>query len=189
MGRIAGLMFACFTLAAGLTGCLVVPRSPDKAPTQLASYVDMPRFSGKWYIIANIPYFAERGKVASYFDIQYSGKKLLDIFYGKDAFDKPFGSFTMDDYVVPGTGNAVWRETPLGLIYFSYLIVYVDPDYKTALVGYPGHELAWVMSREPAMDDTTYQGLLARLNAAGYDASQLRKVPQSPEQQGKPGFQ
>ena len=89
----------------------------------------------------------------------------------------------------PGTGNAVWRETPIGLIYFSYLVVYVDPDYKTALVGYPGHELAWVMSREPTMDDATYKGLLDRLTAAGYDASQLRKVPQFPEQQGKPGFQ
>ena len=187
MGRIAGLIFACFTLV--LTGCLVVPRSPDKAPVNLAENVDLQRFKGKWFIIANVPYFAEKGKVASYFDIQMTDKKLLDVYYGKDSFDKSFGSFTMDDYVVPGTGNAVWRETPLWPIYFSYLIVYVDPDYKTALVGYPGHGLAWVMSREPTMDDATFQSLLGRLNAAGYDATQLRKVPQFPEQVGKPGFQ
>jgi apolipoprotein D and lipocalin family protein len=31
--------------------------------------------------------------------------------------------------------------------------------------------------------------LLDRLGAVGYDASKLRKVPQSPDQLGEPGFQ
>ena len=176
-------------LAVGLTGCLTVPRSPDKAPVELAANVDLQRYLGKWYIIANVPYFAEKGKVASYFDIQMSGDTLLDVYVGQDGFDKPPGTFTMKDYVVPGTGNAVWRESPLWPFYFSYLVVYVDPDYKTALVGYPGHGYAWVMSREPRMDDATYQALLTRFTAAGYDVTKLRKVPQFPDQLGQPGFQ
>jgi apolipoprotein D and lipocalin family protein len=45
------------------------------------------------------------------------------------------------------------------------------------------------MSREPRMDDATYKSLLDRLNAAGYDAGKLRKVPQFPDQIGQPGFQ
>jgi apolipoprotein D and lipocalin family protein len=188
MRRIANLAIVFF-IASSLSACITIPRSPDKAPVNLASYVDLQRFAGKWYIIANVPYFAEKGKVASYFDIQITDKKLLDVYYGKDSFDKPYGTFTMDDYVVPGTGNAVWRESPLWPFYFSYLIVYVDPDYKTALVGYPGHAYAWVMSREPKMDDATYQSLLARFAAAGYDSSKLMKVPQFPEQAGQPGFQ
>jgi len=181
--------FGLLAVALGLAGCVTVPRSPDTAPTQLAANVDLDRYMGKWYIIANIPYFAEKGKVASYFDIKKEGGKLLDVYVGQDTFYSAPGTFTMKDYVVPNTGNAVWRETPLALVYFSYLIVYVDPDYKTALVGYPGHELAWVMSREPRMDDATYASLLARLTAAGYDANALRKVPQFPDQLGLPGFQ
>ena len=176
-------------IASGLSGCITVPMSPDTAPTQLAANVDLDRYMGKWYIIANIPYFAEKGKVASYFDIKRENGTLLDIYVGQDTFYSKPGTFTMKDYVVPNTGNARWRETPLALVYFSYLIVYVDPDYKTALVGYPGHELAWVMSREPRMDDATYKSLLDRLTAAGYPADQLRKVPQFPEQLGQPGFQ
>jgi apolipoprotein D and lipocalin family protein len=39
------------------------------------------------------------------------------------------------------------------------------------------------------MDDATYQSLLTRFTAAGYDAGQLRKVPQFPDQLGQPGFQ
>ena len=173
----------------GLSSCVTVPMSPDAPPTQLAANVDLDRYMGKWYIIANIPYFAEKGKVASYFDIRRENGTLLDIYVGQDTFYSKPATFTMKDYVVPDTGNARWRETPLALVYFSYLIVYVDPDYKTALVGYPGHELAWVMSREPRMDDATYKSLLDRLNAAGYDAGKLRKVPQFPDQLGEPGFQ
>src|SRR5260370_5787516 len=127
-------------IAFGLPGCVTVPRSPDTAPTQLAANVDLDRYMGKWYIIANIPYFAEKGKVASYFDIKKENGTLLDIYVGQDTFYSKPGTFTMRDYVVPNTGNARWRETPRALVYFSYLIVYVDPDYKTALVGYPGHE-------------------------------------------------
>jgi apolipoprotein D and lipocalin family protein len=187
MGRFAKLVFAA--LASGLAGCVTIPRSPDTAPTQLAANVDLDRYMGKWYIIANIPYFAEKGKVASYFDIRNEKGTLVDIYAGQDTFYSAPGTFTMKDYVVPNTGNAVWRETPLWPVYFSYLVVYVDPDYKTALVGYPGHELAWVMSREPRMDDATYKSLLDRLTAAGYDANALRKVPQFPGQLGQPGFQ
>ena len=188
MNQIAVKLFT-LCLMAGLTGCVVAPTISDKAPANLAANVDLNRYMGKWYIIANVPYFAEAGKVASYFDIEKKGDTLLDIYYGRDSFDKPEGTFTMKDYVVPGSGNAYWRESPLWPFYFSYLVVYVDPDYKTALVGYPGHEYAWVMSREPKMDEATYQTLLARLATAGYDPSKLKKVPQFPDQQGQPGFQ
>jgi apolipoprotein D and lipocalin family protein len=187
MKRIA-LAIAAF-LSVGLSGCITVPKSSDTAPTQLAPNVDLDRYMGKWYVIANIPYFAEKGKVASYFDIKRENGTLLDVYVGQDSFYSKPATFTMRDYVVPNTGNAYWRETPLALVYFSYLVVYVDPDYRTALVGYPGHELAWVISREPRMDDVTYNALLGRLNAAGYDASKLRKVPQFPDQLGEPGFQ
>jgi apolipoprotein D and lipocalin family protein len=47
-----------------LAGC-----APDPHPLPLASNVDMSRYAGRWYVIANIPYFAENGNVGSYFDI------------------------------------------------------------------------------------------------------------------------
>ena len=69
---------------------------------------------------------------------------------------------SISGYIVPGTNNARWRESPFWPVYFSYLIVYVDPDYETALVGYPGHAYAWVLARAPTLDDATYEGLLDR---------------------------
>jgi len=43
------------------------------------------------------------------------------------------------------------------------------------------------MSREPKMDEATYQTLLARFATAGYDRQSSRS-PQFPDQVGQPGF-
>jgi apolipoprotein D and lipocalin family protein len=170
----------------GLAGC-----GPDPAPLALARDVSLDRYSGRWYVIANIPYFAEKGNVGSYFDVSFQpGGKLRDVYNAHSkTFDASLSTFTMGGYVVPDTGNARWRETPFWPLYLSYLILYVDPDYQYALVGYPDRQYGWVFARKPVIDDATYQSLLQRLKDQGYDTSQFRRVPQTPEQVGLPGFQ
>jgi apolipoprotein D and lipocalin family protein len=169
-----------------LTAC-----ASSEAPLTLAPNVELNRYAGRWYVIANIPYFAEKGKVGSYFDISFQpGDKLTDVYNARAGnFDAPLKSFTLNGYVVPGTGNARWRESPFWPLFLSYLILYVDPDYQTALVGYPGRGYGWVFARKPEIDDATYQSLLGRMQDQGYDVSRFRRVPQTPEQIGKPGFQ
>ncbi len=173
-------------LAAGflLAGCVSRPRMP------LAKNVDLSRYAGRWYIIANIPYFAERGKVGSYFDVSFPHGHVRDEYvgYARNFSAKP-SHFVMRGYVVKGYGNAYWRESPIWPLYFDYLILYVDPDYRTALVGYPGKQYGWVLSRSPEMDSATYSSLLGRFAALGYDTAKFKRVPQTPAQIGLPGFQ
>jgi apolipoprotein D and lipocalin family protein len=53
----------------------------DSAPLSLAPEVDLSRYAGRWYVIANIPYFAENGNVGSYFDISFRpDDKLTDVY-------------------------------------------------------------------------------------------------------------
>jgi apolipoprotein D and lipocalin family protein len=54
----------------------------------------------------------------------------------------------------------------------------VDEGYRFALVGYPGRDYGWVLSRQPAMDDATYQSLLNRFKMQGYDIGKFQRVPQ-----------
>ena len=49
-----------------LAGC-----TTNSPPLTLEPDVDLGRYAGRWYVIANIPYFAEKGNVASYFDISF----------------------------------------------------------------------------------------------------------------------
>jgi apolipoprotein D and lipocalin family protein len=175
-----------------LGACLLIAGcSADPKPLVLAPSVDLDRYAGRWYVIANIPYFAEKGNVGSYFDVSFPpGGGLKDVYSAHPKnFDAPLTSFTMGGYIVPGTGNARWRESPFWPVYLSYLILYVDPDYRTALVGYPGRGYGWIFARTPQIDDATYRLLLDRMQDQGYDTSLLRRVPQAPEQIGIPGFQ
>jgi apolipoprotein D and lipocalin family protein len=169
-----------------ISGCAVDPK-----PLILAPNVDLDRYAGRWYVIANIPYFAESGNVGSYFDVSFQPEGGLKDVYNarKKDFSAPLTSFTMGGYVVPGTGNARWRETPFWPLFLSYLILYVDPDYQTALVGYPGRGYGWILARRPVIDDATYESLLNRMRDQGYDTSLFRRVPQTATQIGNPGFQ
>ncbi len=166
----------CLLCLSLLTMC----SAQDQPPLTLAPQVDLQRYAGRWYIIANIPYFAERGKVGSYFDVSFPDGQVKDVYYGRDAnLEAPLKSFTMNGYVVPDTGNARWRKSPMWPIYLSYLILWVDPDYRYALVGYPGRGYGWVLSRSPAMDDATYESLLRRFADEGYDTVLFQRVPQA----------
>jgi apolipoprotein D and lipocalin family protein len=180
MKRIPALILALLVLAA----C-----TSFETGQKLAPHVDLSRYAGRWYIIANIPYFAERGNVGSYFEVSFPHGRVRDVYFGRSGgFDAKLSHFVMNGYVVAGRGGAYWRESPFWPLYLSYLILYVSPDYQTALVGYPGREYGWVLARNPRMDDATYKALLSRFAAAGYDTTMFRRVPQFPDQIGKPGF-
>ena len=185
---------ACKTIALAislLVSGLIAGCAPDPRPLSVAANVDLNRYAGRWYVIANIPYFAENGNVGSTFDIAFQpGDKLTDIYTAHPAnFAGPAKSYIMTGYIVPESGNARWRESPFWPLYLSYLILYVDPDYQTALVGYPGRGYGWVLARKPVIDESTYQSLLGKMQDQGYDISQFRLVPQIPGQIGNPGFQ
>jgi apolipoprotein D and lipocalin family protein len=92
----------------------------------------------------------------------------------------------LNGYVVPGTGNARWRESRFWPFYLPYL--YVDPHHQTAPVAYPGR-LRLDTRTPPIIGDPTYQSLIGRLKEQGYDSSQFRRIPQTAAQIGNPGFQ
>ncbi len=172
MNRLSLLLMSLLSLACCADGPM--PR--------LAPHVDLDRYAGRWYVIAEIPYFAERGNVGSYFDVSFRPDgTLTDLYTGYEGtFGGKRTSATMTGYVVPGTGNAKWMERPFWPISLPYLILYVDPAYRYALVGYPGLKYGWVLARDPLMDDATYRDLLGRFAAEGYDIRQFERVAQLP---------
>ena len=157
----------------------------------LAAQVDIDRYMGKWFVIANIPYFAENNAVGSsdtYTKLPDGRIDTVFSYHNKD-FNGPEKFATNIATVEPGTHNAEWQVSFFWPISFTYQILYVDPSYQTAVIGYPDRSLGWVFSRSPKMDETTYRGLLERFTAQGYDVRQFRRVPQSPDDIGKAGYQ
>jgi len=184
----------CLAACALLSACAAAPENPDPraaAPLTLAPAVDLNRFMGRWYVIANIPYFAEAGYVGSY--VEYALRPdgdIDDVYYGhKSSFDKPLEKKELKDSVVAGSNNAHWRSSPFWPLSFDYQILYVDPAYQYALIGYPDRKWGWVFARSPVIGEPQYRALLARLEQQGYDIARFQRVPQSIEQLGLPGFQ
>jgi len=156
-----------------------------------APEVDLERFSGKWYVIANIPYWAEKDKVGTYVEYVQREDGMLDDFYyfQPDNFASKQDRWEGVAWVMDDGSNAIWKTQFVWPLKVDYVILEVDADYQTALVGHPERKLAWLFSREARMDQARYDELLGTLSAQGFDASQVRRVPQRREDLGQPGFQ
>ncbi len=167
------------------------PARDKRPPLSTKAEIDLARYMGRWWVIANIPYFAEKGKVesADVYALRADGRIDNTFVYRKD-FDHAVKDMKGLAEVVPGTNNAQWRIAFLGgLVKVDYLVLEVAPDYSWALIGHPKRKLGWIFAREQDMGDEQYQLLLAKMEGYGYDTTQFRRVPQKAEQQGQPGFQ
>ncbi|MBN6150971.1 lipocalin family protein [Xanthomonas sp. AmX2] len=181
-------MFAAM-LMLGMAVPLPAARAASDDPAQPP--VDLQRFMGKWYVIARIPYFAERGRVASSEDytLKEEGKIAVRYRY-REGFDEPVEESTARATVKEDTGNRRWTTWRLAVVPTKYRILEVAPDYSWALVDYPGRDLAWVLSRAPDMEHKQYRTLVDRLDHEhGVNVDKLKRVAQRRDQVGKLGFE
>lgn len=160
----------------GLGGC----SSPAHPPITLASKVDLPRFMGDWYVIANIPTFIEEGAhnaVESY-RLQPDGTIATTFTFRAGSFDGPLKRYQPTGFVLDPTSNAVWGMRFVWPIKADYRIAYLSPDYRQTVIARQARDYVWIMAREPSIPEADYQALLDFVAAQGYDIAKVRRVPQ-----------
>lgn len=169
------LLLGFFTLS--LIGCSTMPKNP---PPRTVPHVDLNRYMGDWYVIANIPYLLEKGKVASYdtYSPRADGRMNNIFTFRKGSLDAPEQSWKGVAWVVNKETNAEWKVQFLWPLRATYLVLELDPDYRWAVVGTPNRKLLWVLARDKRLSDETYAMILKRMTAQGYEASRIFKVPQ-----------
>lgn len=147
-------------------------------------HVDLKRYMGDWRVIANIPYFAEKGCVDSIEGYRARPDGRIDnIFtFRKGSFNAPQQQVRALATVHNKETNAEWRIRFFKVINAKYLILDLDPDYRWVVVGHPSRDYGWIMAREKTLPKATYDGILRRLAAQGYDPKAFEKVPQVPGQ-------
>ena len=166
-------LWAVLLLAAGCT-------SMGK-PLQTVSHVDLPRYMGDWYVIANIPYFAEKGCVDSIESYALRPDGDIDNWFTcrKKSFDAPMKRKASALAVVDDKQtNARWRVKFFKVISVKYLVLDLDPQYQWAAIGHPSRKYGWILSRSKTLDGRTYSSILKRLGDQGYDTTKFVKVPQ-----------
>ncbi len=157
-------------------------------PTELAPVdsVDLDRFMGRWYVIANIPTFLEKGAhnaVESYARNE-DGTIATTFTFRDGGFDGKLKEYNPKGFVRDDPSNAVWGMRFIWPIKADYRIVYLSDDYGETIIGRNKRDFVWLMARTPSIPEAEYAELVRRIEEMGYDSSKLQKVPQRWENGG-----
>jgi apolipoprotein D and lipocalin family protein len=142
-------------------------------------FVDIERFMGDWYVVANIPTWIETEafNAVERYELDDDGTIRTTFTFNKGALDGPMKTYTPRGFVREGTGNAIWGMRFIWPIKADYRIIYLDPEYETTVIGRQKRDYVWIMARKPTLDDATWQRLEEVVAEAGYDVGELRRVP------------
>jgi len=172
MSAIRGLATASL-LSYAVSACTNMP------PLQTVPEVDLERFMGDWYVIANIPTFLERGAhnaVESY-ALEADGTIATTFTFRDGAFDGPVRTYHPRGFV-SGESNAIWGMQFVWPIKADYRIVYLDETYLTTVIGRNQRDYVWIMAREPTIPQERYDEIVGLLDSVGYDVDSIEWVPQ-----------
>ncbi len=149
-------------------------------PVQTARHVDLQRYMGDWFVIANIPYFAEKHCVDSIESYALRSDGRIDNWFQcrEKSFDAPLKKKASAIATVKDNSNAVWSVRFLKVLPAKYLILDVDPNYQWAAVGHPSRKYGWIFARGKSLPDKTYDAILRKFASQGYDTTKFVKVPQ-----------
>jgi apolipoprotein D and lipocalin family protein len=149
-------------------------------PIHTVEQVDLQRFMGDWYIIANIPTFLEEGAhnaVESY-RLDEDGTIATTFRFRDGSFDGALQSYHPVGYVLDGSNNAVWDMQFIWPLKAEYRVIWLDPEYEVTVIGRTKRDYVWIMARKPTISASRYAQILQFLEQQGYDTGQVRKVPQ-----------
>jgi apolipoprotein D and lipocalin family protein len=151
-----------------------------KNPIPPVANVDLPRFMGDWYVIANIPTFVERESydAVETYALREDGKIQTTFRQRKGSFDAPIDTMRPVGSVRAGSNNAIWGMQFVWPIKAEYVIVHINDDYTQTIIGRSARDYAWIMARTPQISEADYIAHVERLRALGYDTAKLRRVPQ-----------
>jgi apolipoprotein D and lipocalin family protein len=158
-------------------GCAATKARP---PIRTVPHVDLERFMGDWYVIANIPTFVEEGAhnaIESY-RLDDDGTIATTFTFRAGSFDGEEKRYTPRGFVVDDGSNAVWGMQFVWPFKGDFRIVYLSEDLTQTVIGREKRDYVWIMARTPSIDEADYQRIVALLADEGYDVQQIRKVPQ-----------
>lgn len=175
----AGALSAALLSAAALLPVGVATAAAPDNVTSVES-LDITRYAGEWHEIARLPMFFQR-KCKDEVTAQYTLRD--DALVGVVNRCRTEDGERLEAEGVARrdpdhAGRLEVRFAPdwlswLPLTWADYWVIALDPDYQWAMVGEPGREYLWILSRTPDMDRARFEALKARAEAMGYDLAPL----------------
>ena len=149
-------------------------------PLATVEYVDLDRFMGDWYVIANIPTSIEKeafNAVESY-QLDKDGSIATSFSFNEGSFSGKEKLYNPRGFVRNSTTNAEWGMQFVWPVKADYRIIYLDDDYQLTVIGRNKRDYVWIMARNFSIEDDQYKAMVQLVADAGYDITKIRKVPQ-----------
>ncbi|ROQ92195.1 lipocalin family protein [Desulfosoma caldarium] len=159
-------------------GCAgTTPSDPNHQPVPM---VDLERYQGKWYEIASLPAWFQKGCFCT------TAEYILEKNYvrvinrcRKGTPDGKWNEAVGKARPVEGSNNARLKVRFFWPFDGDYWVIALDPHYQWAVVGHPKKQYLWILSRTPRMDTDLLQDLVARARSMGYPVDHLKRTDQS----------
>ncbi len=158
----------------------VVPTARASTPVTAVPELDISRYAGHWHEIARLPAPFQKNcasDVAAAYTLRED--ELIGV---RNACRRAKGGPIVAEGLarrVPGHPGRLevsfaprWLSR-LPFVWSDYWVIDLDPGYTWAVVGEPGRDYLWVLSREPSMDRRRLEQIKARAAAMGYDLEPL----------------
>ena len=167
----------------GLIGCSTTTTERlSLPPLQAVPKVDLSRYLGTWYEIASFPQSFQRGCTGTTATYSLRADGDIDVVNRcrKDRLDGADSVAQGRARVVDTSTNAKLEVSFFGPFWGDYWVIDLGTDYEYAVVGHPGRDYLWILSRTPRLEPAVYDGIVRRLRAQGYEVERLQTTLQAP---------
>jgi apolipoprotein D and lipocalin family protein len=160
-----------------LAGCTV----PTANVPQTVAAVELPRYIGSWYELARFPnrFQDGGGRNCTAVTATYTAREDGWIGVENRCLDGTAERVARGRaYVVEGSNGARLRVSFFWPFYGDYWVIGLDPEYRWAVVGAPGRDYLWVLSRTPELPAADYARAVGIAQVQGFDVGRLQRTPQ-----------
>jgi len=141
-----------------------------RTTTQNQNQVDWNRYIGTWYEIARLPTPFENGCRNATAQYSLNNDNNVSIVNKCEIDGKIIEARGVGKIISGNSLSVKFDNTPAGQ---NYIVLFVDPDYQTALVGSNNKNYLWILARSQTINQRTLQKLLQLAQRLGYDTNKL----------------
>lgn len=153
--------------------------TPKKAVNDsIVKAFNMQLYLGTWYEVARIDHYFEKDMdfTQAYYSLNEDGSVYVEnTGYKNGQFKKSTAKAFQPD---PLNYPAHIRVSFFRPFYSDYRVLWVDTDYRYALVSSKGPNYLWILSRDPQIPEETLTAILDEAKRRGFDTDRLTWVKQ-----------
>lgn len=168
------LVTAAATAAVAAAGFLFA-KARRQAELPVVPHVEVKRYMGLWYEIARLPTRFEKDceHVTAEYKLRPDGTVSVLNTCHKNDVNGPVETATGVARVVDAQTNAKLKVSFFWPFSGDYWILALDHSYRFALVGEPGRNNLWLLSRTPQMERAIRDQYIGKAHALGFPVENL----------------